>query len=1122
MNLRDIDTKKTFKFFIKPDTDKIEIKKGMVRIELVNESGTYNLIQGDGSLVQVQSKETNEYKNRDFSRNLSRPCGHLEEITRVVQDGSAEIKVVFFGGLALPLNIEVCIDKKFEESARRLDFLFDDIDQLASQLHGAFQIKGGSQEQQFFCINSGAVDDIPDVDEEEASKLELSQDIQAFEIIGNRFSISVKSRKVESDELEKEFYATRIRSRKPNPKGSAMRLAEGAVRFSDEVEKVKTLAIATLELAIGQGGGSYLKSWDLYGNLEGEIFLKQLRRIGALNYTNYEAHKAGYKIFFDRPIPVDLSVGDSIEFTTENPIYLDDQEMTWIDFARSTSKNKEVSLKVDLFEIKERGKKHLVLAMETPPKDPKQGFFVVKSLVPDKAQIDRRMKARDLVLKAESANPQLGLIIEEGTSYRTEKSNTNLEPITPHVRKVIFGDDEVTYKQKRALDIALNTPDIALIQGPPGTGKTTLIAAILERLNEEHDKTKSVGGSVLVSAYQHDAVENVISRLNLNGLPTVKFGIRRGESIFTFDEISGKIDRWCQQLAKDIRQKNITLYKTEIQIGFDRLIEAYQKSPSKSNSRVLLSKICSFSRAILSDELIAEARHLLDELNFEEHVATNDSHSSIHALRVTEQGFADDGPQRCSDCLAKYEIYLNTEEISFLKELSAWSDGDGFGFLPKIQELKGTLLRAICSRPSYKIQKSDDRLIDLVRKVATCFSKQLSGKNQVEKILANFLYELENYPLETRDAIKEFNYAFAATVQQSAASKIREAKGIGHGNDELLQYDTVVIDEAARTSPRDLLIPLVQASNRIILVGDHRQLPHQIEEEICQQLESESEIDNLDYLQKSMFKYLWDRAAEIRSLDGIPRTVTLDKQFRSHPLLGKFISKHFYEKHDLSEAFDSDLDASKFHQSLEGIEGVPAVWIDVPFVRGKVTSSGYSKARECEAEEIAKRLNNWIHSEPGSQLSFGVISFYKGQIELIKEALSKYSITGLDDERRYQIEKAYQYVDGSTKERLRLGTVDAFQGREFDVVLLSVVRTEDMKHVEKLLNRTDEDSRERVKRRLFGFVSHENRLCVSMSRQKKSLVVVGDAEFIQSDISKECVPALSAFYKLCCEEGLVL
>ena len=58
-----------------------------------------------------------------------------------------------------------------------------------------------------------------------------------------------------------------------------------------------------------------------------------------------------------------------------------------------------------------------------------------------------------------------------------------MKPLTGFVRAKVFKNPP-TPMQERAIDVALNTPDIALIQGPPGTGKTTVIAAILERLNE--------------------------------------------------------------------------------------------------------------------------------------------------------------------------------------------------------------------------------------------------------------------------------------------------------------------------------------------------------------------------------------------------------------------------------------------------------------------------------------------------------------------------------------------------------------------------------------------------------------------------------------------------------------
>ena len=78
-----------------------------------------------------------------------------------------------------------------------------------------------------------------------------------------------------------------------------------------------------------------------------------------------------------------------------------------------------------------------------------------------------------------------------------------------------------------------------------------------------------------------------------------------------------------------------------------------------------------------------------------------------------------------------------------------------------------------------------------------------------------------------------------------------------------------------------------------------------------------------------------------------------------------------------------------------------------------------------------------------------MISFYRGQANLIQEKLDNHNL------------KDVSY---------KVGTVDAFQGMEFDVVFLSVVRTN--------------------KKANFGFLTSFNRMCVSMSRQKKALIVV--------------------------------
>ena len=103
-----------------------------------------------------------------------------------------------------------------------------------------------------------------------------------------------------------------------------------------------------------------------------------------------------------------------------------------------------------------------------------------------------------------------------------------------------------------------------------------------------------------------------------------------------------------------------------------------------------------------------------------------------------------------------------------------------------------------------------------------------------------------------------------------------------------------------------------------------------------------------------------------------------------------------------------------------------------------------------------------------------------------------------------QLEK--KQSDGSVKRmnQVTVGTVDSFQGMEFDVVILSVGRS------------NGKDGR----KRRYGFLSSPNRLCVCMTRQKKLLVIVGDSEYASCDEARRScddggIKPIADFYDLC-------
>ena len=383
-----------------------------------------------------------------------------------------------------------------------------------------------------------------------------------------------------------------------------------------------------------------------------------------------------------------------------------------------------------------------------------------------------------------------------------------------------------------------------------------------------------------------------------------------------------------------------------------------------------------------------------------------------------------------------------------------------------------------------------------------------SARDAKSAALAEFLAELESNPEGMMKAVSDYSFAFAATCQQSINWQMQEQKGItGDNADQKMEYDFVIVDEAARVSPRDLMIPMAQG-RRIILVGDHRQLPHIIDDEVARQMEEgETGQEESDWLKKSMFHYLFsERLKTLEENDKITRRVTLDKQYRMHPLLGNFISRNFYERFDPLEKFGSGRPASDFAHNLPGTDNLPAVWLEVPVAKGKHQRSGTSWTRPAEATAIAKQLKLWMDSDAGKNLSFGVISFYKAQSELIKKQLGRIT----DDDRK-----------------LRIGTVDSFQGMEFDVVFLSMVRTlpeqDFIKKKKTIIEKEGKNWADEMEARIsFGHLCLYNRLNVSMSRQKKLLIVAGDSGLLQNDLAKEFIPGLVDFLKLCQTEGRIL
>ena len=331
-------------------------------------------------------------------------------------------------------------------------------------------------------------------------------------------------------------------------------------------------------------------------------------------------------------------------------------------------------------------------------------------------------------------------------------------------------------------------------------------------------------------------------------------------------------------------------------------------------------------------------------------------------------------------------------------------------------------------------------------------------------------------------------------------------------------FDSVIVDEAARATPLDLMIPMAMAKRRLVLVGDHRQLPHMLDGRVEEELaESETwSIIQQQMLEESLFQRMVNSLKELHEnqMDQPQRVVMLDTQFRMHQVLGDFISQNFYENKRLRK-IKSERPDTDFIHGLSGYVDRVCAWLNVPSSEGyhqRPSNKNNGWIRIVEAQRLVREAKRILDEKP--YLSVGIITFYGDQRDCLHKELMSLGVVKKTAQ-GFEIVEAYKTLsegENIGKERLRIGTVDAFQGKEFDVVIVSLVRTlKPNFHIDNM----DEAQQDKALTSAYGFLRVDNRLNVALSRQHSLLIMVGDLSLAQHQAAELAAPALAAFARLC-------
>ena len=258
--------------------------------------------------------------------------------------------------------------------------------------------------------------------------------------------------------------------------------------------------------------------------------------------------------------------------------------------------------------------------------------------------------------------------------------------------------------------------------------------------------------------------------------------------------------------------------------------------------------------------------------------------------------------------------------------------------------------------------------------------------------------------------------------------------GASHRLLEGMKFNTLFIDEAAQALEAACWIPLRRCS-RVILAGDHRQLP--------------PTVKSLPALKGGLGITLMERIAQNK-----PEVVTLLRvQYRMNEEIMRFSSDWFY---------DGQVESSPLvrHRSILDYD-VPMQWVDTDSAAEQFVGSSFGRINKAEAELTLLTLEQYFNKIGKTRIleeriDTGIISPYRAQVQYLRQQLKKRAFF-----------KPYRQL-------IAVNTVDGFQGQERDIIVISLVRSNEEGQI--------------------GFLNDLRRMNVAITRARMKLIILGNPD----------------------------
>lgn len=564
------------------------------------------------------------------------------------------------------------------------------------------------------------------------------------------------------------------------------------------------------------------------------------------------------------------------------------------------------------------------------------------------------------------------------------KKLTDFFPVTPL---------QTSDSQENVIEAIENNPLIA-VYGPPGTGKSQTIVNLVSHLVAN-------GKSVLVASRMDKAVDVVADRLNDLGAPYM--AMRAG--------------RLNYQKELYYQLQDLLSNKVDIDTGYEDSILV-----SLDDMKNLLGTI---------SELEEKCNKIIKlEHKWYKHLAEQKEQQKKVKERVIEPKINNAEIEDALDTIENVEYYLEGSGIlnALLKRIAISTLSNRLGLknvnidYMTLQDIKEELklleitnnlrgaeieinkignLHQLLENIRLMRRKQRSLAIDILKNQRRESLKRVIGdqiKRQRLIVHSKALIErkknLQNRLLEDED-FKPLLETFPCWTVTTYA--ISEALPLKPG-----MFDVAIIDEASQCDIASCF-PVLFRAKKAVIVGDDKQLAH------LSFLEKGKEQSFLSqYSIPDRYQLMWRfRTNSMFDLANYysPNPVLLDEHFRSLPPIINFSNEEFYGGRIRIMNKNTDVKGS-----LE-LHVVPDARVDLDTTRNMA-----------ETEAVLKRLQEVIAEDKDSEnpTSIGIISPFRGQVELIKKALG-------------------QVLDEKTIKRheIEVGTAHTFQGDERDVIILS-------------------------------------------------------------------------------------